>query len=71
MPSLEQKQTAMRLKNGGYPSLLEEGKVRLSMWLLLEADPDVDLGKLGRRFGRTKTWMERWVNAQCPLFPYF
>jgi len=71
MPTLEQKQCAMRLKNGEYPNLLEEGKVRLSMWLLLESDPNADLGRLGRRFGRTKSWMERWVDARCPLFPYF
>jgi hypothetical protein len=71
VPTLEQKQAAMRLKNGEYPNLVEEGKVRLSMWLLLEAYPDADLGKLGRRFGRTKGWMERWVDAKCPLFPYF
>ena len=71
MPTLEQKQAALRLKSGGYPDLLAEGKIRLAMWLMLETDPDPDLGRLGRRYGRSKSWMERWVGAKCPLFPYF
>ena len=71
MPTLEQKQSWLRLKSGEYPNLLEEGRIRLSMWLLLETDPGADLGRLGRKFGRTRSWMERWANAKCPLFPYF
>ncbi|MGA9608372.1 MAG: hypothetical protein WBR21_15345 [Rouxiella badensis] len=71
MPTLEQRQAALRLRNGKYPDVLAEGKVRLSMWLLLETDPDADLDRLARRFDRSRVWMEKWVAAKCPLFPYF
>jgi hypothetical protein len=61
----------MRLRKGRYPDVVAETKVRASMYLLIEADPDVDLDRMARRFERSRAWMEKWVAAKCPLFPYF
>jgi hypothetical protein len=64
--NLAMKQAAMRTRNGRYPDMAE-GKARLAMWLLWEADPTQDLEALGQRFGRTAAWMRRWTDAGCPL----
>ena len=66
MPTLEQKQTAMRLKSGKRPDHVAEAKVRVSLYLLLVAG-DEDLDQLARRFGRSRTWLKGWVDDGCPL----
>jgi hypothetical protein len=70
MPTLEQRQTAMRLKNKRRLDAVAETKVRCSIYLLL-ASGDDDLDALARRFDRSREWMKDWVAAKCPLFPYF
>jgi len=66
MPTLEQKQTAMRLKNGKRPDYVAEARVRVSLYLLLVAG-DEDLDRLARRFDRSRAWLKGWVDDGCPL----
>lgn len=66
MPTLEQKQTAMRLKNGKRPDYVAEAKVRVSLYLLLVTGEE-DLDQLARRFDRSRGWLKDWVDDGCPL----
>jgi hypothetical protein len=66
MPTLEQKQTAMRLKNGKRPDYVAEAKVRCALYLLLVTG-DEDLDQLARRFDRSRSWLKDWVDDGCPL----
>jgi hypothetical protein len=67
MPSLEQSQVAMSLRNGRDADPLAQGKVFLSMWLLYRTQRTMTSAKLARQFGFTKAYVERWLDAGCPL----
>lgn len=67
MPSLEQSQVAMSLRNGRDADPVAQGKVFLSMWLLYRTQKTMTASKLARRFGFTKAYVERWICSGCPL----
>ena len=69
--NLEQRQTAMRLKNKKRLDSVAETRVRAAMFLLLASGDDEDLDGVAARFGRTKAWMRKWAEAKYPLLPYF
>lgn len=67
MPTLEQTQAAMRLRQGKEPEPLVEGKIKLAMWLLYRTQRTMTPAKLARRFGRSPKWVAEWLASGCPL----
>ena len=67
MPTLEQSQVAMSIRNGRHPDPVAQGRVFLSMWLLYRTQRSMTASKLAKRFGFPKEFVASWIDAGCPL----
>ena len=65
--TLEQKQVAMCIRAGRAAGDLEQGRLFLCMWLLYRNQKTMTPSKLAKRHGLPKAWVERWIDAGCPL----
>lgn len=65
--TLEQKQVAMCVRSGRAAKPLDQGRLFLCMWLLYRNQPSMTPSKLATRYGLPKAWVERWIDAGCPL----
>jgi|HubBroStandDraft_2_1064218.scaffolds.fasta_scaffold576091_2 hypothetical protein len=67
MPTLEHKQAAMCIRAGRAANDFDQGRLFLTMWLLLRNQRSMTPSKLAKRYDLPKAWVERWIDAGCPL----